>query len=88
MPISTDELVAMRRIMSQQTYDALRPVDFTKAQFAAAIQACVDRLDATATRTAISAGIETAVPGKFDAADKTLIFVLATLHVARREGVL
>lgn len=78
--LTVAELAAIRQRMARQFV----PVIWTKAQVNAAVQAVEDRL--VASKAVIGADIETAAPGKFDAAQKKAIAAYAVLRYAVGEG--
>lgn len=80
------ELLVARRDIVQALRAAGHPIDFTKTQMNAAIQAHEDACVSTATTFA--AAIETAVPGRFNGAEKTIIAAWAFKYAARRRGVI
>ncbi len=61
------------------------PINVTKPDVNAAIQAVYDRMDAVSTRQAIGSDIETAAPGAFTAAQKVAIAGVVIEEFAKRE---
>lgn len=79
------ELWESRRAIVRALRDAGHPIDFTKPQINTAIQNHEDTV--VSTQSTFATALETAAPGRWTAAEKTIIAAWAFLFAARRRGV-
>lgn len=80
------ELARARRSIVLALAQAGHPIDFTKPQLNTAIQNLEDAV--VSTTTTFTAATETAAPGRWNGAEKTIIIAWAFHYAAQRRGVI